>query len=222
MLKRCKICRCYFLSLRLQLEFFAREPSVSVLDGEEGILFVHYPDGRSTGDAFVLLASEEDAVSALKKHREIMGTRYIELFKSTTAEVQQVIIHFEDANLSFKRSRALASTLFCCGNTHDENHEYPTSRKCTLAPLTIPIFFSCLNALDYVMRGWEIICLDIYRLPIASFVLGSQQKYGPAEPRTARNAPSCNPYATHSTKSASVHSTEPHHQRHAARLYSAA
>lgn len=89
-----------------------------------------------------------------------MGTRYIELFKSTTAEVQQVIIHFEDANLSFKRSRALASTLFCCGNTHDENHEYPTSRKCTLAPLTIPIFFSCLNALDYVMRGWEIICLD--------------------------------------------------------------
>lgn len=109
MLKRCKICRCYFLSLRLQLEFFAREPSVSVLDGEEGILFVHYPDGRSTGDAFVLLASEEDAVSALKKHREIMGTRYIELFKSTTAEVQQVIIHFEDANISFKRSRALAS-----------------------------------------------------------------------------------------------------------------
>lgn len=160
MLKRCKICRCYFLSLHLQLEFFAREPSVSVLDGEEGILFVHYPDGRSTGDAFVLLASEEDAVSALKKHREIMGTRYIELFKSTTAEVQQVIIHFEDANLSFKRSRALASTLFCCGNTHDENHEYPTSRKCTLAHLTIPIFFSCLNALYYVMRGWEIICLD--------------------------------------------------------------
>ena len=79
--------------LRLQLEFFAREPSVSVLDGEEGILFVHYPDGRSTGDAFVLLATEEDAVSALKKHREIMGTRYIELFKSTTAEVQQVIIY---------------------------------------------------------------------------------------------------------------------------------
>lgn len=151
MLKRCKICRCYFLSLRLQLEFFAREPSVSVLDGEEGILFVHYPDGRSTGDAFVLLASEEDAVSALKKHREIMGTRYIELFKSTTAEVQQVIIHFEDANLSFKRSRALASTLFCCGNTHDENHEYPTSRKCTLAPLTIPVFFflfECVRLCD--------------------------------------------------------------------------
>ncbi|KAL4234640.1 Epithelial splicing regulatory protein 2 [Mactra antiquata] len=76
----------------LQLEFFAREPNVcDVLDGEEGILFVHYPDGRSTGDAFVLMPTEEEADKALKKHRDIMGTRYIELFKSTTAEVQQVL-----------------------------------------------------------------------------------------------------------------------------------
>lgn len=75
----------------LQLEFFAREPNVcDVLDGEDGILFVHYPDGRSTGDAFVLMPTEEEADKALKKHRDIMGTRYIELFKSTTAEVQQV------------------------------------------------------------------------------------------------------------------------------------
>lgn len=53
-------------------------------------MFVHYPDGRSTGDAFVLFGDEDEANKALKKHREIMGTRYIELFKSTTAEVQQV------------------------------------------------------------------------------------------------------------------------------------
>ncbi|XP_045194207.1 epithelial splicing regulatory protein 1-like isoform X2 [Mercenaria mercenaria] len=74
------------------LEFFAREPNVcDVLDGEDGILFVHYPDGRSTGDAFVLMPTEDEADKALKKHRDIMGTRYIELFKSTTAEVQQVL-----------------------------------------------------------------------------------------------------------------------------------
>ena len=81
----------YSVSLRFQLEFFAREPhACTVLDGEEGILFVHYPDGRSTGDAFVLFETEEESNTALKKHREIMGTRYIELFKSTAAEVQQV------------------------------------------------------------------------------------------------------------------------------------
>jgi epithelial splicing regulatory protein 1/2 len=61
-----------------------------VLDDGEGILFVKKPDGRSTGDAFVLFADESDAPKALSKHRESIGQRYIELFRSTIAEVQQV------------------------------------------------------------------------------------------------------------------------------------
>jgi len=55
------------------------------------VLFVKKPDGRATGDAFVLFAQEEDAVKALSKHRDCIGSRYIELFRSTTAEVQQVV-----------------------------------------------------------------------------------------------------------------------------------
>lgn len=62
------------------------------MDGEDGVLFVKKPDGRATGDAFVLFAMEEDSPKALAKHRELIGTRYIELFRSTTAEVQQVCI----------------------------------------------------------------------------------------------------------------------------------
>lgn len=62
-----------------------------MLDGEEGVLFVKKPDGRATGDAFVLFAKEEDAEKALSKHRDCIGSRYIELFRSTTAEVQQVV-----------------------------------------------------------------------------------------------------------------------------------
>lgn len=61
-----------------------------VSGGKDGILFVRYPDGRPTGDAFVLFACEEHAQCALRKHKEILGKRYIELFKSTAAEVQQV------------------------------------------------------------------------------------------------------------------------------------
>lgn len=61
-----------------------------MLDAEDGVLFVKKPDGRATGDAFVLFAKEEDAVKALSKHRDCIGSRYIELFRSTTAEVQQV------------------------------------------------------------------------------------------------------------------------------------
>ena len=56
------------------------------------MLFVHYPDGRSTGDAFVMVKTENEASQALLKHKETMGARYIELFRSTTAEVQQVCL----------------------------------------------------------------------------------------------------------------------------------
>ena len=63
---------------------------MSVLDGEEGVLFVHQADGRATGDAFVLFASDDDVSRALSKHKQCIGTRYIELFKSTAAEVLQV------------------------------------------------------------------------------------------------------------------------------------
>lgn len=74
-----------------QLEFFRTgEHTCEVLDGEDGVLFVKKADGRATGDAFVLFAVESDAPKALSKHRERIGSRYIELFRSTTAEVQQV------------------------------------------------------------------------------------------------------------------------------------
>ena len=75
-----------------QLDFFrSGDKPTEVLDGEEGILFVHQADGRATGDAFVLFSTDEDANKALSRHRECIGSRYIELFKSTTAEVQQVM-----------------------------------------------------------------------------------------------------------------------------------
>ncbi|KAF4090965.1 hypothetical protein AMELA_G00031690 [Ameiurus melas] len=66
-------------------------PESPATDGTEGLLFVKYPDGRPTGDAFVLFACEEYAQNALKKHKQILGKRYIELFRSTAAEVQQVL-----------------------------------------------------------------------------------------------------------------------------------
>jgi epithelial splicing regulatory protein 1/2 len=88
---------------------FLKLPSISNLalqspDDNEGILFVKKPDGRSTGDAFVLFASESDAPNALSKHRESIGQRYIELFRSTIAEVQQVRVQgnrFDSMNFVF-------------------------------------------------------------------------------------------------------------------------
>ncbi|CAB3229585.1 unnamed protein product [Arctia plantaginis] len=74
------------------LDFFSTgDDPVQVLDGAEGVLFVRRADGRATGDAFVLFAKETDASKALSRHRKSIGARYIELFRSTTAEVQQVL-----------------------------------------------------------------------------------------------------------------------------------
>ncbi|XP_061621759.1 epithelial splicing regulatory protein 2 isoform X3 [Phyllopteryx taeniolatus] len=69
-------------------------PESPVTDGAEGLLFVKYPDGRPTGDAFVLFSCDDYAQNAMKKHRQILGKRYIELFRSTAAEVQQVLTRY--------------------------------------------------------------------------------------------------------------------------------
>jgi len=74
------------------IEFFGKgDAACQVKDESDGVLFVRKPDGRATGDAFVLFAEEEDSEKALQKHKDIIGSRYIELFRSTTAEVQQVL-----------------------------------------------------------------------------------------------------------------------------------
>ncbi|XP_017077896.1 RNA-binding protein fusilli isoform X5 [Drosophila eugracilis] len=83
----------YDATAKQVLDFFTTGDNAPchVLDGTEGVLFVKKPDGRATGDAFVLFAHETDAPKALGRHRESIGQRYIELFRSTTAEVQQVL-----------------------------------------------------------------------------------------------------------------------------------
>ncbi|XP_041708077.1 epithelial splicing regulatory protein 1 isoform X2 [Coregonus clupeaformis] len=78
---------------------------------KDGILFVRFPDGRPTGDAFVLFASEEHAQCALRKHKDILGKRYIELFKSTAAEVQQVLNRYSSAPLIPVAPAPLVSVL---------------------------------------------------------------------------------------------------------------
>lgn len=87
------------------------------MHGEEGVLFVKKSDGRSTGDAFVLFETEDLAQKALQKHREIIGSRYIELFRSSTAEVQQVIF-FWYIFLHFYGSLLLNNIQFSLFNHH--------------------------------------------------------------------------------------------------------
>uniref|UniRef100_A0A5K4FDS9 RRM domain-containing protein n=1 Tax=Schistosoma mansoni TaxID=6183 RepID=A0A5K4FDS9_SCHMA len=72
------------------ISFFANI-NCSVQFNANGILFVNKPDGRATGDAFVIFETKIVAEKALENNKQHIGSRYIELFKSTPAEVNQVM-----------------------------------------------------------------------------------------------------------------------------------
>ena len=66
------------------LQFFG---DIEVLRGVHGITLIHGRDGRPLGEAYVELLDEESQTKALHLDRERMGARYIEVFKSTKADL---------------------------------------------------------------------------------------------------------------------------------------
>ncbi|WIA39493.1 hypothetical protein OEZ86_005591 [Tetradesmus obliquus] len=66
----------------------------NVSDMETARRIIHlarHPDLRPTGEAYVALQTESELLAALKKHKSSMGKRYIEVFPSCTAEMQQAL-----------------------------------------------------------------------------------------------------------------------------------
>ena len=116
------------------------------MDDESGVLFVHYPDGRATGDAFVMFKDDEDASKSLLKHKETMGSRYIELFRSTPAEVQQVLKRSQDPKFYHGLSQTSSKEL--SGN-HQQN--------CFPLPVLPPEMLSGSNKRD---------CIRLRNLPL--------------------------------------------------------
>ncbi|XP_025919115.1 heterogeneous nuclear ribonucleoprotein H isoform X6 [Apteryx rowi] len=83
-----------------------------ILNGASGIRFIYTREGRPSGEAFVELESEDDVKLALKKDRETMGHRYVEVFKSNNVEMDWVLKHTgpnspDTANDGFVRLRGL-------------------------------------------------------------------------------------------------------------------
>jgi len=56
-----------------------------------GITLTMDQDGRPSGDAYVEFTSGEEAEKAMKKHKEKIGHRYIEVFKSSKHDVKYVV-----------------------------------------------------------------------------------------------------------------------------------
>ncbi|XP_043837642.1 heterogeneous nuclear ribonucleoprotein H2-like isoform X2 [Dromiciops gliroides] len=83
-----------------------------IQNGASGIHFIYNREGRPSGEAFVELESEDEVKLALKKDRETMGHRYVEVFKSNIVEMDWVLKHTGPnspaiANDGFVRLRGL-------------------------------------------------------------------------------------------------------------------
>merc|ERR1711931_321961 len=61
-----------------------------------GITLTMDQDGRPSGDAYVEFTSTEEAEKAMKKHKEKIGHRYIEVFKSSKHDVKYVVPSNDD------------------------------------------------------------------------------------------------------------------------------
>ena len=72
----------------MQCDFFGQEAPVK--NGKNGVLIVRYPNGRASGDAFALFNDENDIEEAMKRDREDMMGRYVELFTSSLKEFLMV------------------------------------------------------------------------------------------------------------------------------------
>jgi hypothetical protein len=74
----------------LQVDFF--QESVEVKYGTDGVMIVHYADGKSTGDGFAVFSNEQDLTQALQLNKSMIGSRYVELFKSSVKEFEMVSV----------------------------------------------------------------------------------------------------------------------------------
>eukprot|EP00210_Caulerpa_lentillifera_P005827 g5573.t1 len=78
-----------YSSTRIDIESFF--DGLEIFKGEEGVVFSVTSIGKPTGEAYVEFITEEDQQEAMKKHKQHIGTRYIEIFKSTKADLLQAL-----------------------------------------------------------------------------------------------------------------------------------
>ncbi|KAM7322396.1 hypothetical protein ACRRTK_017901 [Alexandromys fortis] len=112
-----------------------------IQNGTSGVHFIYTREGRPSGEAFVELESEDEVKLALKKDRETMGHRYVEVFKSNSVEMDWVLKHTgpnspDTAKDGFVRLRGLP---FGCSK--EEIVQFFSGLEIVLNRMTLPVDF---------------------------------------------------------------------------------
>ncbi|XP_044524014.1 heterogeneous nuclear ribonucleoprotein H-like [Gracilinanus agilis] len=117
-----------------------------IQNGAAGIHFIYTREGRPSGEAFVELESEDEVTLALKKDRETMGHRYVEVFKSNNIEMDWVLKHtapnsLDTASDGFVRLRGLP---FRCNK--EEIVQFFSGLEIMPNGITLPVDFQGRNS----------------------------------------------------------------------------
>lgn len=67
---------------------------------DNGVFFLMNQSGRKTGEAFVTFEDADSVAKAVKKNKEYMGRRYVEVYEATLAEKQKAIFRTKKATES--------------------------------------------------------------------------------------------------------------------------
>lgn len=67
------------------LDFFKNVPALDT----ENVYFVYDSSGRPSGEAYISFLSSDACAAAMKLHKNKMGSRYIELFPSSSVDLQR-------------------------------------------------------------------------------------------------------------------------------------
>ncbi|KAG5672634.1 hypothetical protein PVAND_002748 [Polypedilum vanderplanki] len=78
-------------------QFFS---GLEIRNGKSGIYIVYDSHGRMSGEAFVQFRTSDDAENALKRNREKIGHRYIEIFRSSASECRRSTMFTRNMNNS--------------------------------------------------------------------------------------------------------------------------
>ncbi|KAG5841123.1 hypothetical protein ANANG_G00196250 [Anguilla anguilla] len=70
------------------LKFFSE---CQIRDGVNGIHLTVNKQGKQNGQAFIELEQEVDVLKALEKHRQYMGSRYVEVYEVTNREAEEIL-----------------------------------------------------------------------------------------------------------------------------------
>uniref|UniRef100_A0A3Q1GEI9 G-rich RNA sequence binding factor 1 n=1 Tax=Acanthochromis polyacanthus TaxID=80966 RepID=A0A3Q1GEI9_9TELE len=111
---------------------------------QNGITIVTDAKGRKSGEAFVQFTSQEAADEALQRDRDLIGSRYIEVFPSTSEDIQTTL-----------RSKSSPQTQTSSQSANRSTFQ-TNSRSVSPQSSTVPLHYIHMRGLPFQVSGEDI------------------------------------------------------------------